>query len=269
MTNEDSDYWDSVAREWTSAPHRSLWRRHSDEVNQEWLGQWLSRGRVDRLLKTDLFDEAVNAGVYPLLAQRARFVFGIDLSGIVVSASRHRYEKLQGIVTDIRRLPFRESAFDVVVSVSSLDHFDSSRELVSSLQELHKILRPDGLLLLTLDSSANPLVALRNVLPAKWLRWTGLVPFKVGQTWGPRRLRRSLEECGFRVRAMGSIMHCPRVIAVGLASFLEQHASWKVQKRFLNILGAFERLSHWPTRFVTGYFLAVVADRFADRNLPD
>jgi hypothetical protein len=51
-------------------------------------------------------------------------------------------------------------------------------------------------------------------------------------------------------------MHCPRLPAVALARRLEpgSHA------RFLRAAGRFEALAALPTRYVTGYFAAVVAD---------
>ena len=45
-------------------------------------------------------------------------------------------------------LPFAEEAFDVIVSTSTLDHFAHRRDIVSSLHELHRVLRPGGEVLL-------------------------------------------------------------------------------------------------------------------------
>jgi SAM-dependent methyltransferase len=259
MSGENSVYWDRVASEWTSTHCHFLWRHYSDAINLAWVEQWLPTRSVERLLKTDLFDEAVTPGLYPLLAGRIRRVIGIDLSEVVVRAARRRHPQLKGVEADTRCLPFADSTFEVIVSNSSLDHFDSSTELMTSLREMHRILRPGGRLLLTLDNPANPLIALRNALPDSWLTSSGLVPFKTGKTLGPRQLRRCLESLGFRVEAVRTVMHCPRVLAVALASLLERHASADAQRRFLSILWTFERLSELPTRFVTGHFLAVSA----------
>ena len=47
------------------------------------------------------------------------------------------------------------------------------------MAELHRVLRPDGELLLTFDNAANPVVAVRNGLPARVRQATGLVPYPV------------------------------------------------------------------------------------------
>jgi SAM-dependent methyltransferase len=121
-------------------------------------------------------------------------------------------------------LPFVDEAFDVIVSNSTLDHFGSWAELGASLHELHRVLKTRGLLIITLDNRANPIVALRNAAPFPLLHRLGLVPCYVG---------------GARV--------------------LTSYAETKTQRRFLQLLLSFERLSCRPTRFLTGHFVAVRA----------
>ena len=65
----------------------------------------------------------------------------------------------------------------------------------------------------------------------------------------------------FEVLEVTAVMHCPRLLAVRMAHVLERWASPKTQRRFLRLLMAFERLSSWPTRFLTGYLVAVRAIR--------
>src|SRR5947209_3922449 len=74
-----SSYWDEVVETWEPSLDHRLWRAHSDTVNSLLLRQWLPGGS-GRLLKTDLFDEAVGDGLVPELARRAREVVGVDIS---------------------------------------------------------------------------------------------------------------------------------------------------------------------------------------------
>lgn len=253
MNTGETRYWESVATEWRAAHPDPLWRTHGDAVNWRLLDRWLPEKPVGRLLKTDLFDEAVSPGLYPLLATRARVVVGMDLSGITVRVARLRYPALMAAGADARQLPFADGSFDIIVSDSTLDHFHTEAELIASLRELHRVLRPDGELLLTLDNRANPVIALRNALPFHWLHRVGLVPYYVGATCGPRGLRRLAAHAGWEIGEMAAILHCPRVLAVKVARLIQSPAA---QQRFLRWLLGFEQLACWPTRYLTGYFVA-------------
>ena len=261
MSNEESHYWDTVAEAWGKAHPQTLWRAHSNAVHLQLLARWLSEDRVKHLLKTDVFEEACSEGLYSLLALKAECVVGMDLSGSTLSSARTRHASLCAVGADTRRLPFADGAFDVIVSTSTLDHFRSHSEIVTSLQEFLRVLRPGGQLLLTLDNPANPLVGLRNALPFGLLHRLRIVPYYVGATYGPRGLRRLLPQVGFEVLEVSTVLHCPRVFAVAIAGVLEGRAARETQKRFLGLLAAFERLARWPTHFVTGYFVAVRARR--------
>jgi SAM-dependent methyltransferase len=209
-----------------------------------------------RALKTDLFDEAVGAGLVAPLRERAAEVVAIDVSPEVVAAAHRRHPELDARCADARRLPFEEGAFDVVLSNSTLDHFETLDDVAAALAELHRVLEPGGRLLVTLDNAANPLVRLRNALPAQLMSRLRLVPYPVGATCGPIRLRRLLAGAGFDVEATCALMHCPRLL-VRAASALAPGASARLVRGAL----ALEGLGALPTRYLTGQFVAASARR--------
>jgi SAM-dependent methyltransferase len=259
LTIEQVCYWDAVGEMWQRTSPQPFWRAHSDAVNAVLLARWLPSPRVERLLKTDLFDEAFSDGLYPQLARRARRIVGIDIAASIIRAGRSRHPGLHVAMADVRRLPFASGSFDVIVSNSTLDHFRSRREIVASLCELHRVLRMGGQLLLTLDNLANPIIAMRNSLPFRLVNWLDLVPYYVGATYGPHGLRRVVQEVGFEVHQVEATMHCPRVLVVALVRLIERRIGLATQSRLLRGLMAFERLACWPTRFLTGHFIAVRA----------
>jgi SAM-dependent methyltransferase len=261
LPTEETRYWDAVAEAWWERNPFVLWRAHSDAVNIALLERWLPPHRVPRLLKTDLFDEAFGDGLSRPLVLTAQHVVGIDISELALQVDRCHRNGLQVARADIRRLPFSSGAFDVIVCNSTLDHFQTSHEIVVGLRELRRVLRSGGQLLLTLDNLANPIIAMRNALPFRLVNWLGLVPYYVGATYGPHGLRRIVEEVGFEVREVEAIMHCPRVFVVALARLLEGHIGLATQRHLLRGLMAFERLARWPTCFLTGHFVAVRAIR--------
>jgi SAM-dependent methyltransferase len=173
---EETSYWGSIADAWKKTRPDRLWRKHSDAINQSLLLRWLPEQPVPRLLKTDTFDEAVGEGLTRFLQARSHSVIGMDLSFKMVQLACHGEVRVRGACADVRDLPFRRESFDVVVSNSTLDHFRTLEEITVSLRELHRVLRKDGQLIVTLDNLANPTIAVRNHLPFKLLNRLGIVP---------------------------------------------------------------------------------------------
>ena len=261
--------WDDFVKLWLASGAQRLWRRHSDAVNRSLLARWLPPS-ADRILKTDLWDEAVSDGLYPALATRARHVVGIDVSAAVVDAALKRYPALHARCADVRGLPFTDGAFDVVVSNSTLDHFASIADIQTALVELHRVTLPGGTLVVTLDNPSNPIIALRRALPrsafdAVWQNFGELAariaPSALGATCNVETLERLVATAGFHVSERTSIVHCPRVFAVLVADHLARRTSERTQERFLSMLARFEKLASLPTRFWTGHFVAIRATR--------
>jgi len=255
------DHWEALASDWAEHNPQVLWRAHSDAVNLRLLQRWLPRSGVRRILKTDLFDEAFGNGLMPPLVAAASGVYGIDVSTGVVAAAGRREPRLRSVRSDVRRLPFADGAFDVVVSISTLDHFRERSDIDGSLAEIHRTLRLGGRLILTLDNALNPVVALRNAIPFSPLRRVGLVPYFVGATYGPRGLSEALSATGFRLLARTATLHCPRVLAVPLASLVHKRGGDRGRARLARFLLGFERCVRLPTRYVTGHFVAVLAEK--------
>ena len=234
-----------------------LWRVQSDMVNRSLLERWLPTG-LESVLKTDLFDECVSDGLYPTLSLHARRVAGIDVSPAVVDAASRRHHGLEGTVTDVRALPFEDEGFDAVVSNSTLDHLEGIEEVATALGEIHRVTRPGGRLVLTVDNPYHPLVAARNALPAGLTRAIRPTPYPSAWTCGPDTLGDLLRRAGFQVLETTAILHFPRVI-VAVAGALD--AGLAQRRRVPAVLGRAERLERWPTRFVTGHFIATLAVR--------
>jgi SAM-dependent methyltransferase len=255
-----SRYWDDIAGEWNGRRDGSAWRTVSDAVNRDLIERWLPPAPDGAVLKTDLFDELVGDGLAGTLLGRFGSVTGIDVSAALVDIVRMREPRTAAHVADVRHLPFADAAFAAVVSNSTLDHFSTPADIAASLAELHRVLRPGGSLLVTLDNGMNPAVAVRNALPAPWREASRLVPFAVGATCRtPRELELLLERAGFEVANIGAVLHCPRVLGVLAGSAVDRRGGARARDRYRRALVACERLSRLPSRFVTGHFLAARA----------
>ena len=268
---ERPEPWAEMAPVWLAGAPVGLWRRHADAMNVALAERWLP-GPLGDLLKTDLFDEAVAAGLLPSLRGRATRVVGIDLEPGIVDTATARLPGVEVVAADVRRMPFDDASFDTVLSNSTLDHFPDTGQIHVALRELARVLRPGGRLLVTLDNPANPVVALSKALPRAsvnrlWSRLggraaqIGFAPYVVGATLSPSGLRRALLAAGLRPVASDTLVHAPRAVAVVVGSRLERVASRSSQDRFVGLLGAFERLRGTPLGRVTAHFHAVLAVR--------
>ncbi len=252
-----SDYWESGA--WLDHATSPVWRLHADWVHARLLTRWIDfcqRPEDAAVLKTDLYEEAVGTGQVPWLLDRFRTVSGIDISGDVVAEATRRNGSLEGTTADTRKLPFEDESFDVVVSLSTLDHFSNVDDIHCSLAEIARVLAPGGILILTLDNTANPIVWIRQALPRRMIDRTKLVPYYCGATLGPIALSAAVQGTGLEVIDRTAIMHCPRVLAVPFARFLDRRL--RAREGFLRVLRGFETLERLPSRYLTGHFTAVL-----------
>jgi SAM-dependent methyltransferase len=255
------EYWDAIASAWRSGPDERAWRMVSDAVNARLIDRWLPPGHGGSVLKTDLFDEVAGGGLVSHLSASFARVAGIDVAPGLVEMARARFPQLEAEHADVRQLPWADQTFDAVVSNSTLDHFQSAADIGVALHEIHRVTRRGGRLLVTFDNPANPVIAIRNALPERLRLASGMVPFAVGATCGPRRLRGLLEETGFDVVKLGAVFHCPRLLVVLGGHLVDRHGSATVRQRYVRLWSAFESLGALPTRFLTGYFVAALACR--------
>ena len=212
---DSGQYWDRVATDWQREEFSDGWRGHADAVNLALCARWWPPRPVGRVLKTDLFDEVAGRGLLPTLRTQAGSTFAIDRS-FQASRTGGRRTGASVVNADVRCLPFAGGVFDLVVSNSTLDHFDDIAHIERAVIEIHRVLAPGGRLILTLDNPANPVVALRNALPFALLHYVGLVPYYVGATLGSPDAQRMLQAAGFTVKETTALLHCPRALAIAV-----------------------------------------------------
>lgn len=256
-----SDYWTDAS--WLAHDANLVWRTHADAIHTRLLERWCGPERripgTGTVLKTDLYEEAVGNGQTPWLEARFARTLGMDISAEVVAAAQRKHPALEAEVADARDMGFPDAMADWVVSLSTLDHFNSTRDIERSIFEIRRVLKPGGYLLLTLDNPLNPFVGLRQALPFALLKRLGLVPYFCGATLRPGRLVRLLTAVGFEIVDRCAVMHCPRVLAVKLAQRASRSWSPEAKRRLASALIRWEVLDRLPTRYLTGHFSAVLA----------
>jgi len=255
-----TENWDQVVEDFQSSPQLDAWRGYMKEVYCRLTERWFETAPPGRRLKTDLFEEAICLQ-HPM-AEFPEGSLGMDGSVSVVAKARRNLEASGGhrlLVSDLRQSPIRPGTLSTILSGSSLDHFETEEELTSGLAEVSAGLAPGGILVLTLDNPQNPLIWLRNHLPYRLVNRLGLVPYFVGITWSRGEAQRQLEKLGLEVTAESAIAHAPRAPAIWLDSLTRRWGGDRARDLLLRTYLAFECLESLPTRYLTGYYVALRA----------
>lgn len=90
-----------------------------------------------------------------LLAQHGAEVLGVDISAEAIGHARRRYSVIPGLrfqTMDVTALELPEASFDLVVSFETLEHLAEHDAL---LQGFRRVLKPDGLLLISSPDKAT------------------------------------------------------------------------------------------------------------------
>ena len=254
----DALEWAAVASE--AAPSwylDALVGRQKREAHQRFIRVSVRGLKPRTILKTDVFEEAFGSDqilfdLYP----EASLTVGMD---IAVEAAKGAARRAPGggfsfLATDVRRLPFRAEAFDLIISTSTLDHFPLRGDVSVALKELVHVVRPGGRLVITLDNPWNPMLFLLRA----WSR-TRWCPFPLGHTMSLPELTRTLEALGMQVLATDWLIHNPRMIStllfVGLRRLMGARADLPIRA----LLWFFGLFAHLPTRRMTACFVAACA----------
>ena len=203
-------------------------------------------------LKTDLFEEAFGDDVFfPSVFPGAHLV-GMDISSTIAAKAHSRFPALAVTVGDARTLALSSGSVDVVVSNSTLDHFATVAELHTALDEVMRIVRPGGCLVLTLDNPENPLY------PAlRWLSRRGKAPYPLGATLSLEAMATRMQSQGYEVTRIGWLIHNPRIVSTALFLMLRRLFGRGADRPIAAALAAFDLFRKLPTRRYTACFYGV------------
>jgi len=266
--NSESKYWDKAVKEVAGRPDFDpLLAEQYRRAYLNLIARWADATDGKRILKTDLFAEAVHpsrAFLWDLLKADNR-VIGMDISAEVTARARARavqytsYSSVQCVSCDVRQLPFASNAFDLIVSDSTLDHFHHTHEIATALSELSRVLRPGGILIITMDNKSNftePLFRL-------WLSLR-LHPVFVGKTYSVGELKQALTKAGLTVVETTAIMHNPRFFARRMIPLIHKVVPVRFDGLIKRCLAFFDGLENKKTKYLTGQFIAAKAVKRPD-----
>ena len=159
------------------------------------------------IFKTVLWDEARNTRILAWASQQGAHAFGIDISEPTVIQARAAFDRkpnrFHGAVADIRELPFRNTSFDAIYSMGTIEHFDETERAV---EEMARVLKPGGRAIVGVPNRYDPFL---RPLVASVLQALGLYAYGYEKSFSRRALRKMLERAGFTVVAETAILFIP------------------------------------------------------------
>ncbi len=263
MTTADAKGWEQTAETYGGGRYMDpAMAQHVREVNLELIRRWAPQVAHPRILKTDLFAEATcPERAFSWFIDEAAQLCCFDIAhSLTLRGRRHALDlgmpPAAFATADARHLPFRDCSFDLIVSDSTLDHFDTVEGIDISLGELTRVLKPGGVMIVTLDNPHN----LTNPLFRLWLRG-GSGPYFIGKTLTRRQLVASLHRCGLRVTDTTAQFHYPRFVTKATLRVARRIAPRMTDRLAGRVLASCNRLERWSTRYLTGLFVAARAEK--------
>jgi len=132
-----------------------------------------------------------NGRFFEFLKDKDIHYIGVDFSEKLIEIAKNKYPKLKFEVADALNLPFPNNYFDKIYSIAVLHHIPSKQFRLQFLQEARRVLKSNGLLILTVwepKSKKNLNLFLKHTA----LKLTG--KFEKGDTLRPQAMFKIAEQ---------------------------------------------------------------------------
>lgn len=90
-----------------------------------------------------------NGRVYELLKDLGIKYYGLDISEELINHAKKSVPNGHFVVSDLLKTPYDGNEFDLVLSVATLHHIPSGIAREQALKEIHRILKPEGYVMIT------------------------------------------------------------------------------------------------------------------------
>lgn len=249
------DKWDEVARSMPDlfpASSTQYYRRCEIALIRRAVG--CLRGK--RVLKLDLWNEAVNTRILQWIRSQGATAFGLDVSGVTTARARRNSQgpddELHLVQSDIRHLPFAGDSFDFVYTMGTIEHID---EYQAAVDEVERVLKPGAVAIIGVPHKWN--LFLRPVL-VRVLDLFGKYAYSPEKSFSAAELRRVVETSGLRVERRTGILSIPGILR--MADLFLYRRGIPLHRLSPLLLWPFDYAeTRWEWPGLLGYLIALVA----------
>ena len=251
------EHWDALARKMPDvfpAPSTQYYRRSEIALIQRCIGSLQGK----RVLKLDLWNEAVNTRILHWMRSQGAEAFGLDFSREVTARahqnSQGAEDSLYLLEADIRHLPFESHSFDFVYTMGTIEHIDEYQDAV---QEVQRVLKVGGKAIIGVPHKWN--IFLRPLM-VKALELFGKYPYGPEKAFSYGELRRVIERSGLQVRRRSGILAFPGILRMAdLIFYCRKIPLYRLTPLFLWPFEYLESRWEWPGFF--GYLITLGAEK--------
>lgn len=253
-----SEYWNSIAEKLNSYFVKNPCFEHKRNEILRLINRWGRNNQDTIVLKTDLYEEALEPDQLLFsLARNNRNVYGIDISSQLAKMTSQKAgrEEIRPklCVADVRRLAFKDDRFDLIISTSTLDHFP---EIDVALKELYRVLKPKGVIILTLHNATNLPVYLMYKLMGVFRKYPFGYAVGTYSLWKTKQLMTSV---GFDVEESTAIIHIlPFLPTIVNGIYRRRHSGIlaRICQRIIELSEIIGKSNSF-LKYLTGYCVAV------------
>ncbi len=98
----------------------------------------------------NLLDIGCASGYFTVyFKDKAKDVYGVDINKDLINEAKNKYKGINFKLLKSKKLPFRSNFFDVVTILDVLEHVNDDKIMIN---EIHRVLKKDGLLILSVPN---------------------------------------------------------------------------------------------------------------------
>jgi tRNA (uracil-5-)-methyltransferase TRM9 len=184
------EIFNQIAPGWYNFRHRSIFRAELEALVPRW-----QQGR--------LLNIGCAHGPDFLPFQKSFELYGVDFSTEMVKLAQKYSRKYKFTVSlvnaDVCHLPYTDESFDWAIAVATYHHMESKEDKFEALQELWRVLRPDGEAFITVWNRWQPRFWFRHKnLLVPW-RTRGKTLYRYYYLFSYLELEKLVKDAGFEV----------------------------------------------------------------------